>query len=271
MVRLVAENRRNELRLEELNTELQRRLDELESDQLAGRQVQLKMLPDSPCDMGEYRFEHRMFPSLFLSGDYVDYYTIGDHHTAFFIADVSGHGASSAFMTVLLKHLTARARSALWRLGDRTVLSPAASIQRLNDELLASRLGKHVTMFGGVLNRKSNVLRYCVAGHLPLPVLVSAEGARFLDGEGMPVGLFADAHYQDVRLRLPDSFSLLTCSDGLLEILPPPDTNDKEALLLSQFSAGDPGIDGLLEQLGLAEVDALPDDITLMRICRSGP
>ncbi len=268
MVRLRAENRRQQARLEQLNVRLRRKLDQLEQDQKAGRRIQLKMLPDTPCQMGEYRFEHRMFPSLLLAGDYVDYYSIGDHHAAFFVADVSGHGASSAFVTVLLKHITARARSALGRLGDRTVLSPAASIARLNEELLASDLGKHVTMCAGVLNRRSNHLRYCVAGHLPLPILIGDGEARYLEGGGLPVGLFPEATFKDKRLRLPERFSLLLSSDGLLEAMPGNDVNEQERLLLECFRDGDPGLDGLIARIGVERASKLADDITLLRITR---
>ena len=40
-----------------------------------------------------------------LSGDFVDYFRITDRHFAFYMADVSGHGASSAFVTVLSEEL----------------------------------------------------------------------------------------------------------------------------------------------------------------------
>jgi len=269
-LRLQGENRRIQQQLRRVNADLQRRLDELQKDQQAGRQVQLKMLPDTPQRYGRYEFAHRMFPSLYLSGDYVDYFTVGDHHAAFFIADVSGHGASSAFITVLLKHLTARARSALVRSGDRTILSPAASMQRLNEQLLATGLGKHITMFGGILNMKNNTLRYCIAGHVPLPILVEDGGARYLEGSGFPVGLFHEAEFEDARIRLPERFSLMAFSDGVLEILAPKGLPEKEQALKELVEGCDGTLRNLAAQLGIDCTRDMPDDITLMRITRDG-
>ena len=93
--------------LEKTNTELQRGLDELRNDQLAGRQAQLRMLPE-PLDFKQIRCRHSVTPSLMLSGDFLDYFELDDDRLVFYIADVSGHGASSAFVTVLLKNLTYR-------------------------------------------------------------------------------------------------------------------------------------------------------------------
>ncbi|MEZ5567958.1 MAG: hypothetical protein R3E54_06420 [Halioglobus sp.] len=50
---------------------------------------------------------------------------------------------------------------------------------------------------------RNNTLRYSVAGHLPLPVLVSADGARYLPGEGSAVGLVEDGVYPEQEIALP--------------------------------------------------------------------
>jgi len=63
-----------------------------------------------------------------------------------YIADVSGHGASSAFVTVLLKNLTSRLRRDLRRGFNDEIMHPELSLQRINSELLDTGLGKHVTI-----------------------------------------------------------------------------------------------------------------------------
>ncbi|MEZ5567959.1 MAG: hypothetical protein R3E54_06425 [Halioglobus sp.] len=57
------------------------------------------------------------------------------------MADVSGHGSSSAFATVLLKNLFARKRSDLLRRDDPTIMSPSQMLERANRELLTLRWG----------------------------------------------------------------------------------------------------------------------------------
>ena len=104
--------------LQAANAELKGTIGMLEQDQQAGRQVQMRMLPATPLVLDDYVFSHTVIPSLYLSGDFTDYFTVGDHSVAFFMADVSGHGSSSAFATVFLKKLFARKRSELLRQDD---------------------------------------------------------------------------------------------------------------------------------------------------------
>ena len=176
--------RQSRQRLERANRELKNTVKVLEQDQQAGRQVQLKMLPSTPLVLGDYVFSHTVIPSLYLSGDFTDYFTVGSASVVFFMADVSGHGSSSAFATVLLKNLFARKRSDFLRRSDDTVLSPLRMLELANKELLDLGADKFATMIVAVLDMQSNRLNYSVAGHLPLPVLVSDQGADYLSGAG---------------------------------------------------------------------------------------
>lgn len=251
-------------RLEAANLELRGTVKVLEQDQQAGRQVQLRMLPATPLVIDDYVFSHTVIPSLYLSGDFTDYFTVGEHHITFFMADVSGHGSSSAFATVLLKNLFARKRSDLMRRNDHTIMDPIAMLQRANKELLDLGVGKFATMVVGLLDMKENTLRYSVAGHLPLPVLVCDEGARYLDGEGSAVGIMEDATYEEFQIDLPDSFMLALFSDGILEILPPKNLIDKEAYFLEVFEQAADSPEELVTRLGLDHVDTAPDDIAAL-------
>ena len=150
----------------------------------------MKMLPVSPMQKSAYIFKHQIVPSVYLSGDFVEYVTVGNDHVVFFMADVSGHGASSAFVTVLMKNLTARMRSEYNRYNDVGILHPADFLAQANAELLGTAIGKHATLFYGVLDVQKNQLTYSVAGALPLPILISDGQARYLEGEGAPIGLF---------------------------------------------------------------------------------
>ena len=105
---LRVENLRYREKLEAANRQLQASLSLLEEDQNAGRQVQMNMLPQTPWVVDGLQFAHQIIPSLYLSGDFVDYFRLDERRVAFYLADVSGHGASSAFVTVLLKVMTTR-------------------------------------------------------------------------------------------------------------------------------------------------------------------
>ena len=137
--------------LESVNRDLRNSLDELRSDQQAGRKVQMKMLPDF-VDEGELSFRHKIRPSLMLSGDFLDYFPLDSKHYGFYIADVSGHGASSAFVTVLLKNLTYRLKRNLKRGSSQDLFNPVKVLERINQELLDTDCGKHLTIVYAVLN-----------------------------------------------------------------------------------------------------------------------
>lgn len=257
-------------RLEAANTELRGTVKMLEQDQQAGRQVQLRMLPATPLVLGDYVFSHTVIPSLYLSGDFTDYFTVGDKFVTFFMADVSGHGSSSAFATVLLKNLFARKRSDLLRRGDDSVLSPVAMLKNANRELLNLGVGKFATMVVGLLDMEDNTLRYSVAGHLPQPVLVSEEGARYLSGEGAAVGMMEDAQFEEHMLELPPSFMLALFSDGILEILPPRNLIEKEKYFLDVFEQSADSPQELVTRLGLDRVETAPDDIAALFVSKRG-
>lgn len=257
-------------RLEAANTELRGTIKVLEQDQQAGRQVQLRMLPSTPLVLDDYVFSHTVIPSLYLSGDFTDYFTVGDHFVTFFMADVSGHGSSSAFATVLLKNLFARKRSDFLRRHDDSILSPVAMLKQANQELLGLEVGKFATMVVGLLDMQENTLRYSVAGHLPQPVLVSDEGARYLGGEGSAVGIMEDAQYEEHMIVLPSSFMLALFSDGILEILPPKNLIEKEKYFLDVFERTADTPEELVTRLGLDRVDTAPDDIAALFISKRG-
>lgn len=266
---LRVENQRYRDKLEAANRELQASLNLLQEDQNAGRQVQMNMLPVTPWSIEGLEFSHRIIPSLYLSGDFVDYFRVDERRVAFYLADVSGHGASSAFVTVLLKFMTTRLLYESRRNGTLPEFKPSEVLAHINRGLINTKLGKHVTMLGGVIDLEKNCLTYSIGGHLPLPVLFVEGQASYLEGRGLPVGLFDDATYDDRVMELPPSFSLSLFSDGILDVLPGATLKEKEALLPEQVAAAGGTLDGLRQVFGLANLAEMPDDIALLVLSRN--
>lgn len=266
---LRVENQRYRDKLEAANRELQASLNLLQEDQNAGRQVQMNMLPVTPWSIEGLEFSHRIIPSLYLSGDFVDYFRVDERRVAFYLADVSSHGASSAFVTVLLKFMTTRLLYESRRNGTLPEFKPSEVLAHINRGLINTKLGKHVTMLGGVIDLEKNCLTYSIGGHLPLPVLFVDGQASYLEGRGLPVGLFDDASYDDRVMELPPSFSLSLFSDGILDVLPGATLKEKEALLPEQVAAAGGTLDGLRQVFGLANLAEMPDDIALLVLSRN--
>ena len=267
--RLLQENKLYRQKLETANRELEASLHLLQEDQDAGRQVQMNMLPTSPWAIDSFEFEHEIIPSLYLSGDFVDYFRVDDRRVAFYLADVSGHGASSAFITVLLKFMTTRLLFESKRGGTLPKFKPSEVLGHINRGLISCKLGKHVTMVGGVIDEETGQLTYSVGGHLPLPVLYTPTETRYLEGRGLPVGLFNEATYADHVLDLPESFSLTLLSDGILDLLPGDTLKEKEANLPELVKSAGGSLDGLRRKFGLATLGEMPDDIALLVLSRN--
>ncbi len=266
---LLMENKRYRASLEEAINSLKSSLTLLQEDQKAGRQVQMNMLPKTPLEYQGFKVDHNIIPSLYLSGDFVDYFALNDHSFAFYLADVSGHGASSAFVTVLLKHMSINLLQDYHSNGGKVRVKPSHVLNHINGSLLKTGLGKHVTVFGGVVNTRDQTLTYSFGGHFPLPVIAQGDSVRFLEGKGLPVGLFEDAVYEDAIIDLPQQFSLTILSDGILEVLPQKSLQEKENYLLSVIQKGPTTIEALTEKLGLNAIEEAPDDIAMLILARN--
>jgi serine phosphatase RsbU (regulator of sigma subunit) len=269
-VQMRRDNQRYREQLEAANQQLEVNLRMLEQDQQAGRQIQKRLLPQSPVSFGPYTFRHRIYPSLYLSGDFVEYTLVGEDKVTFFIADIAGHGVSSAFVTALLKNFTAHLRSDYRNHGRETILKPIKFLEKVSHDMLRTGIGKHMTMVLGVLDMTSNRLRYSIAGHLPGPILVSpGEKPQFLRGKGMPAGMFESPAFEEYEIDLPPRFTLALFSDGILEILPPAELADKEQMLLDMMTSQPTTIAELADCIGLNEETEAPDDIAILMVTRT--
>lgn len=248
-------------RLERLNEQQQIHLSTLRTDLQAGGQIQRRLQPPPQKRLNGVTGDHWMAPSLYLSGDFLDYQSYGERYVLFCFADVAGHGASSAFITVLLKALFQRWLSR-WnaRLPENL---PARWLARLNRELLDTGVGKHAAIVVGIIDVKSRMLYYSLGAQMPMPILATDAGVQLLKGEGPPVGLFPDIEYPTYRCALPAGFRLWLCSDGVFDCLPGENLEARLMALCSHISQAQ-SIGDLKTSLALS--DALPDDLTFLTL-----
>lgn len=269
--RLIEENSRIRRKLEQINAELEQRIEIFQQDQQAGRHVQINMMPIPPKDIGGFHFNHKVVPSLYLSGDTVDYMQVSRYQTLFYIADVSGHGSSSAFITILLRFRIEQMRWENLRGRFAGEFTPSAILALLNRELLDSGLDKHITLFMGLLDKQRGTLRYSVAGHHPLPVLYQDGKASPIPvaRSSLPIGILAEAAYFDEELPLPPDFALLLFSDGILEVLPQEGMEEKEAWLCQVVEECGGDFVQVKDRLRVNKSITVPDDIAVMSVSYS--
>ncbi|WP_404465812.1 SpoIIE family protein phosphatase [Vreelandella aquamarina] len=279
---LAQERDRDRQRLAELNESLETHLALLRMDQQSGGHIQRRLLPAHPKVINGVYYDYWFAPSLYLSGDFLDYQRYNDRFSAFYFADVSGHGASSAFVTVLLKYLCNRWLNE-WD-GQSPEQLPPNWLAAMNRELQDTDIGKHATLFVGVIDHEEQTLHYSLGAQLPMPLLAADGKLERLTGEGMPVGLFPDVEYPSLSCALPANFRLWLCSDGVLECLPGK-TLDTRLTELEQLVSESVTLEQLRDRLANTnslliegdeddeanqDRDALPDDLTIMMVSGFG-
>lgn len=270
--RLVRENLHYRQELEAANKELREYVRLLERDHQAGRRLQSKLLPHRPVEVDELVVTHRIFPSLYLSGDFIDYGVVSNRYLSFYLVDVSGHGAAPAFVTVWLKQLVRH------YMRERAVFSDPALFREdsvrllklINRDVIKSRFDTHMTCFSGVIDIETYEMRYVVGGHLPLPLLIIDGEARYLPGKGKPVGIFEDAEWEGEVIQLPrdKDFSIVVFSDGVLEIIDEVELLDKENHLKDMVSESKGRLKSLSEVLKLKDGASLQDDVAILHISK---
>jgi len=246
---------------------LEHSLARLREDEEAGKRIQFRLFPEKRLVLDGYAFSHRLMPSMYASGDFVDYFEIDDRHVCFYMADAAGHGVSSAFATVFLKSFMSNAAENYRAGGRATILQPGALLQKLNTDLLRENLGKHLAMFYGVLNFRENRLLYAGGGQFPFPMLWHDDKVDVIEARAKPVGLFESAVFTSEEMDLPEKFTFALFSDGVLEILPVEGLREK-VRRLAELVRGVVDADGAVEKLGLEDESALPDDIAVLIIRR---
>ncbi len=215
----------------------------------------------------DYVCEHRVIPSLYLSGDCIDYAFIKQRYYAFYLADVSGHGSAPAFVTIWLKNLVAQ----LVKLKQILVQFDSESdalvelLEEINNQLIEMGINNHLTLVLGILDTTTHQLYYIVAGHLPVPVLLENGKASFLQGSGKPIGLFQQAQWQVNHMQLSQQ-PLLLFSDGILELIEQNDLIEKERGLLSLVEKTEGNLDAMVEGLNINTIQELPDDVAMLSI-----
>ena len=196
--------------------ERQRLLAELE----IAREVQSQLHPKPIAGLGSLRLDSICEAARMVSGDYYDFQKIGDKQLALAIGDVAGKGISAALLMATLQS-SMRSQLRQWteaiKAGHEDSISASRLIANLNQQVYASTSAeKFATFFFSLYDESTSTLTYVNAGHLP-PILVRDGRATTLDTNGMVVGAFPFARYNESRLDLCSGDLLVLYTDGITE------------------------------------------------------
>ncbi len=146
-----------------------------------------------------------------LGGDCYNFIPLKDDCLALVVGDASGKGLAAALM---IANVQSSLRTAALFIGDDL----AALLKVVNHQAYASSSkDRYATLFYGVFDGSTRILRFVNAGHNP-PVVIRRDGSMHcLETGGPPVGLFADSEYEEGSLQLATGDLVIAFTDGLIE------------------------------------------------------
>jgi PAS domain S-box-containing protein len=210
--------------LQKANERLEAASEAMKRDLQAAAALQRALLPAELPRLAGLDLAYEVRPCSDVGGDSLNVIPLDDQHVALYILDVSGHGVAAALLSVTLTHMLSGNpdRSFLYHSAGRgspdLIASPADVVSRLNRHFLSNPgTFRFFTIIYGILHKPTGHFRYVAAGHLG-PIHV-APGAAPRIGEtgGIPVGLMADAAYEEHVVTLSAGDRLYFCTDGIIE------------------------------------------------------
>ena len=206
--------------LEQKNEVLEKINFQLEADLKQATATQLSVLP-AFLDTDNIKSAWFYKPAIYVGGDTFNYYSPSSDFLVFFNLDVSGHGMSSAMLSMFLQSTLGLKRSlysgAITR--ENAYSLPEVFAQNLNEMLLEGSFNHYITMIFGIVDFKQKQLHYVQAGH-PHPLWFNKEKQELseLDIDGFPVGLISEATYETQHIDYKSGDKFIIYSDGIAEI-----------------------------------------------------
>jgi len=265
IIEKVLERSRLKIQNETYQRNLQEAYNKMKYDLEMGRNIQIKLLPKDQTAIGPYIFKRQVLPSMYLSGDFVDYFEIDDDNIGLYMADVSGHGVPSALITIYLKSFVDKHLDNYHLHKSALIKQPDKLLEILNGELLKEGFERFVCLFYGVINKTKNIFQYSNGGQYPYPIIWRNSSVSILPAKDPPVGMIADRQYKLINFNLPEKFMLALFSDGILEVLPQEKLEEKTQFLSALGKNGRNDFKLFYDHLPSLKSN-LPDDITVLTI-----
>jgi sigma-B regulation protein RsbU (phosphoserine phosphatase) len=189
-------------------TRAQERLVAVDSELATARKIQMAALPRTNPDIAGLEVSSVYTPASDVAGDFYDFLELENGCLGVFIADVSGHGVPAALVASMLKIALAT--------QTENASSPARILIALN-ALFCGRLDRQFITAAYVhIDPAASTLVAASAGHPP-PILHHGETAEEVIANGVVLGRFRDAGYEEVTRPFAPGDTLVLYTDGVTE------------------------------------------------------
>lgn len=191
-------------------------LEAVQSDLETAARIQKKMLPlEFPPfpHRNEFSIYGEMHTAKQVGGDFFDFYMLDEDRLGFVIADVSGKGVPASLYMAVSKTMIKAIAS---QIDD-----PAEILSTVNTMLIPeSELTTFVTVFFGILDTKTGIIRYSNGGHnLPYIVRKDGKAEEVENTSGLLLGKIEPIEFETKELTLAAGEKLMMFTDGVTEAM----------------------------------------------------
>jgi phosphoserine phosphatase RsbU/P len=201
---------RTHLMLRDAHRTVARQLLTINSELEMAQQVQRSILPSGTPKLLGLDITTRYIPMSSVAGDFYDFIVVDERHVGILIADVSGHGLSSALIASMLQ--TALAAQ------SPHASNPVQVLSGLNQALYGKFQSYYVTAAYLFVDMNTSTVDYAGAAHPPLLLWRARTGnVQECLENGLMLGPFARAAYSTLRLSLEKGDRIVLITDGIVE------------------------------------------------------
>jgi serine phosphatase RsbU (regulator of sigma subunit)/predicted enzyme related to lactoylglutathione lyase len=254
---------------QQIEAERRSRAEQLERERQAGREiaiaidVQAGLFPRGRPPLSTLDYAGVCLQASQVGGDYFDFLDFGAGRLGLVVGDVSGKGLGAA---LLMANLQAQVRSQ-YSLHPQ---DPARLMAAVNALFLhSSGPASYATLFFGIYDDHSRLLKFVNCGHPPAVLRRQTGGVELLHATGYVLGLFDEWTGTSREVRLEDGDVLVAYSDGVTEATGEGDVEFGVARLLEALAStaeetAETVLAKVIDSVGSFTRSRQHDDITLV-------
>jgi phosphoserine phosphatase RsbU/P len=216
-IRVGLRARQLKLDVEKSNQLLSQKQAELHSELRSASTFVRGLLPRTGIVVPGVRVEWEFLPSSHLGGDFFQVVRWGDDHLGLMMLDMSGHGIGPALRAVSLSVFFKKEHI------KQTFPSydPGEILTSLNQQYPMTDDGDYFTIWVGVWQCSTRLLRYATAGH-PGSIVVKRDRSSVVLGDrSWPIGFSDNQVYGTDSITVSPGDRMYLFSDGIYEVMNP--------------------------------------------------
>ncbi len=236
----------------------------MEAELQVASKIQLESLPEGSFFTHGIELRASMKPAKTVGGDFYDYFPIDNQHLGIVIADVSGKGIPAALFMM-------KAKEAVKSVALTSIKTPGQILYEANNRLCQNNKENYfVTLFFGIIDLKTYLLRYANAAHLAPLRLEKGKDAKPIEvSPNFVLGAVENMTFEEQEIQLGKDDILFLYTDGVNESIDEKEEEFGQQRLIQALGKGASPLE-LIDHV-TAEVAAFAkgeafDDMTMMAI-----